>query len=297
MPSPSPLAYWSGIDAKDLLALEPLGGDQFRATVAEANYSGAVFGGQFLAQALAAASATVPSDHLVHAAHAFFLAPGRLGEELTYTVTRLRNGQSTSARRVTALQKRGPLFEMVCTFATFREGPAHSRPAPDNIPSVDQCQDIVDYILAKGPALPAFSGEIFGRRRPLERRLVDPDAMFLHTGPPRRATWLRLSSAAAIDDPAMLRCLIAYLSDAFLFGVAMAPHVVPGADARIRFASLNHALWLHRAPRLDDWVLFVTESPWAGQGRGLGRGLLYTRSGELIATVAQEGVMLPRSGS
>ena len=65
----------------------------------------------------------------------------------------------------------------------------------------------------------------------------------------------------------------------------------PVSIPALRTTSLDHALWLHRDFRMDDWVLFELDSPVSGGGRGLGRGLLYTRDGELVASCVQEGLM------
>ena len=59
-------------------------------------------------------------------------------------------------------------------------------------------------------------------------------------------------------------------------------------------ASLDHAIWLHRPFRADEWLLYVQDSPSACGARGLTRGLLYTRAGALVASVAQEGLLRAR---
>ncbi len=44
-------------------------------------------------------------------------------------------------------------------------------------------------------------------------------------------------------------------------------------------ASLDHALWFHRPFKADDWMLYSQDSPSAKAGRGLARGLIFTRDG------------------
>jgi acyl-CoA thioesterase II len=56
-------------------------------------------------------------------------------------------------------------------------------------------------------------------------------------------------------------------------------------------ASLDHAMWFHRPFRADDWLLYSQDTPTAIGGRGLTRGLVFTRSGSLVASVVQEGVI------
>jgi acyl-CoA thioesterase II len=56
-------------------------------------------------------------------------------------------------------------------------------------------------------------------------------------------------------------------------------------------ASLDHSLWFHQDVRVDDWLLYMIDSPWAGGARGLGIGRIFDRAGRFVATVAQEGLM------
>ena len=46
---------------------------------------------------------------------------------------------------------------------------------------------------------------------------------------------------------------------------------------------------------MDDWLLYAMESPSAQGDRGLARGQIYDRTGRLIASVAQEGLVRLRS--
>jgi acyl-CoA thioesterase-2 len=55
--------------------------------------------------------------------------------------------------------------------------------------------------------------------------------------------------------------------------------------------SLDHAVWFHEDFRADEWLLYATDSPWAGRARGMNRGRVFTRDGRLVASVAQEGLI------
>ncbi len=57
-------------------------------------------------------------------------------------------------------------------------------------------------------------------------------------------------------------------------------------------ASLDHAMWWHRPVRVDEWMLYVQESPQCpGCQGGLATGRIFNRDGQHVATVAQEGMV------
>ena len=97
-----------------------------------------------------------------------------------------------------------------------------------------------------------------------------------------------MPSAATVSGEGQHACLLAFLSDFRLGGVTLSPHMAPTEVERMIIATLNHSIWFHRPVRTDQWLLFVTESPWTGEGRGLARGSIYTRDGNLAATTVQE---------
>jgi len=75
----------------------------------------------------------------------------------------------------------------------------------------------------------------------------------------------------------------------------MLPHGLSFMTGQVRPASLDHAMWFHRDFRLDDWLLYVLDSPSASGARGLCRGSIYTRDGRLVASTAQEGMLRIRA--
>ena len=124
---------------------------------------------------------------------------------------------------------------------------------------------------------------------PIELRLIDPESVFFRKAvTPERAFWFRLAESAATDDPADHQALLAFLSDFWFAGTAAMVHCAPGEAALMGVVTLNHSLWFHAPVRADDWLLYRTDSPWAADGRGLVRGLIYDRSGRLVATAMQE---------
>lgn len=284
---------WDGRDANALLALDDEGGDFFRARVVQRNFAGMVFGGQLLAQSLAAATATAAPELKLHSCHGYYLAAGSPDGSIRYGVARLRDGRASMVRQATAYQGDVAIFTMLCSFARGRAGYAHQPVMPADVPPPEDCPDVVDYVRGKHDQLPSFTRQTYGTARPIERRLIDPDGFFFERPEAaRRMFWLRMPGASHVQDAAAHRCLIAALSDAWLVGVAFAPHVNVATDPAVRLASIDHALWLHQDARAEEWLLYVTEGPATGRGRGLGLGSLFDRSGRLIASAGQEGVLI-----
>jgi len=141
----------------------------------------------------------------------------------------------------------------------------------------------------------------FDRDRPIELRHCDPDH-YLDPAKNRglgQDIWFRATGRLP-DDRALHQCVLAYASDMTLIDTALVPHGMNIFDSRLQLASLDHSLWFHRPFRADDWLLYAQDTPSASGGRGFNRGLVFTREGRLIASVAQEGLIrlrrhLPRT--
>jgi len=112
--------------------------------------------------------------------------------------------------------------------------------------------------------------------------------------PPHKAMWFRLHGTLP-DEAPLHRALLAYVSDFHLIGTATLPHGISWVTGELMIASLDHAMWFHRDFRLDDWMLYVCDSPSTSNGRGLARGMMYDRQGALVASTAQEGVIRVRN--
>jgi acyl-CoA thioesterase-2 len=102
--------------------------------------------------------------------------------------------------------------------------------------------------------------------------------------------WLRADGRLP-DDPLVHTIVLTYASDMTLLDTATLPHGGSWFDPTRFMASLDHAMWFHRSFRADDWLLYAQDSPNASGGRGLSRGLVFTREGTLVATVMQEGLV------
>jgi acyl-CoA thioesterase-2 len=274
-----------------LLDLEPLEVNLFRGQSRDLGGK-AVFGGQVIGQALVAASRTV-EDRWPHSLHAYFLRPGDMAHPIVYEVDRVRDGKHFTARRVQAIQHGEVLLSMICSFQVPESGFEHQAPMPD-VPSPESLRpqsELVREWLAAVPQVPPRIREAFERRMAVEFRPVEPRNPLLPTvQPPRQAFWVRANGTLP-DEPLLHACVLAYASDFSLLSTALLPHGASWLTPWLAVASIDHALWLHRSFRFDDWLLYAMDSPTAQGGRGLSRGQFFDRGGRLVASVAQENLM------
>jgi acyl-CoA thioesterase-2 len=280
-------------DLVALLDLEPAGADRFVGRSPDMGWA-RVYGGQVVAQALVAAARTVP-ERSPHSLHAYFLLGGDPAEPILFAVERVRDGHSFSTRRVTASQRGEPIFVLSASFQIAEDGPEHQAPAPAAPPP----EQVVDPQAALA-SLPESARKrlqaLFDRVRPIEFRPMNLRRYApLRPGETRAAeqtVWIRIGGPLP-DDPMIHTAALAYLSDMTLLDTALVAHGHAIFDGRHQVASLDHALWLHRPCRADEWLLYAQDSPSAGGARALTRGMLFSRDGLLVASVAQEGLVRP----
>lgn len=252
----------------------------------------AVFGGQVIGQALAAAERTVEGRD-PHSLHAYFLLPGDAGAPIVYSVDRLRDGRSFSARRVLALQHGQPILSAIASFQVPETGMEHAAPMPD-VPAPERLTsraELREGSLANATGIPPRVVEALRKPSAFDFRPVDPvDPLRPVPSAPAQAMWFRTTDRLP-DDPALHRRLLAYVSDSQLLGTPLRPHGRSWFEPSMYVASLDHAVWFHRWARIDEWLLYAMDSPTAQGGRGLARGAIFDRAGRLVASVAQEGLM------
>ena len=278
-------------DLLHVLDLEPLEVNLFRGQSRDLGGK-SVFGGQVIGQALVAASRTV-EERLPHSAHAYFLRPGDMALPIVYEVDRVRDGQRFTARRVQAIQKGEVILTMITSFQRPEPGLEHQAAMPD-VPPPEALRpqgELVREWLAAVPAVPDRIREAFLRRMAVEFRPIAPrNPLVPVVLPPRQAFWVR-AQARLPDDPLLHDCVLAYASDFSLLSTALLPHGRSWLSQDLVVASIDHALWFHRPLRIDDWLLYVMDSPTAQGGRGLSMGQFFDRQGRLVASVAQENLM------
>ncbi|KTR95010.1 acyl-CoA thioesterase [Microbacterium testaceum] len=257
--------------------------------VSQAMPTGRVYGGQVLAQTIVAASRTLPPERTVHSMHGYFLRPGDPADGITFSVDRIHDGRSFSTRRTQAFQSGVPIFSMIASFQDEDPGLEHFEPMPEGVPTPE------DVAPVDVEALHPISRRMLSAS-PVDVRHVSSPVYASVEGPhvPQQAVWMKLRRPIG-DDPAVHRAALAYLSDLTIQETILRAHGVAWNAPGLRVASLDHAMWWHRPGRVDDWLLYVQESPNARGGRGLSTGRVYTRSGVLLASVAQEVmVRVPR---
>lgn len=247
-----------------------------------------VFGGQVLAQSLVAAMRTVDAGRKVHSMHGYFLRPGDTNEPITFGVQRLRDGRSFSARRVHAYQEGMPILSMIASFQDGDEGVEHQSEMPAGIPDPESLPSTADLLATfDHPVAREWAFE-----RPFDIRHVDPALYVSATGgkEARNAVWMKTFGPMP-DDPDLHRAALAYASDYTLLEPILRKHGMSWITPGMSVASLDHAMWWHRPVRVDDWLLYVQESPSAQGARGLATGKIFNREGLHVATVAQEGMI------
>ncbi|HVN87377.1 MAG TPA: acyl-CoA thioesterase domain-containing protein [Candidatus Binatia bacterium] len=244
---------------------------------------GALFGGMVAAQAAIAAGRTVSERHL-HSLHGYFLRPGQHRVPIRFVVDRIRDGRTFATRSVVAHQAGEAIFNLSASFTKSEPGVEHQEPMPSDAPAPDGLLDWEDLRahLLGDPAQRRPDG-------PVEVRVCDPDSPDPTVKlPARRRVWMRPRGRLP-DDPLLHAAMLVFASDRTLLRTAGRPH---GLTWKLRMgASLDHTVWLHRAPRFDDWVLFDCVSPVAHGARALITAAMYRRDGVRIASVAQEGLL------
>ena len=250
-----------------------------------------VFGGQVIGQALTAAVRTVPSKRFVHSLHAYFLRPGDMEYPIIYDVERTRDGGSFTTRRVVAIQKGEPIFDMALSFHKKEKGPSHQIDMID-IPGPEECISELEVKKKMIDKVPLKYRDFFLRERPIEIRNLPGEGMFEEPKkkPPHKHVWMKAVGKIP-DDVVQHQAILAYASDMGLLSTSMNPHGLSFAKGNVMSASLDHAMWFHRPFRADEWMLYSTDSPSASNARGFNRGSVYTEDGVLVASAVQEGLM------
>ncbi|WP_336986005.1 acyl-CoA thioesterase II [Altererythrobacter aquiaggeris] len=273
-----------------LLDVEQTGEDLFRGRKKKDGV-GRVFGGQVIAQALMAAEKTVAPDRAAHSLHAYFLRGGSEGFEVDYQIDRQFDGGSFSNRRVVASQAGRPILNVTASFQRPEDGLHHQAGQLPDVPMPGDLPDEAETRAEMASKLPEDKAAWFLRPRPIETLAVEGRHWNNdQPAPPVSHSWIR-AAAALPDDPRIHRAVLAYASDMQLLGTSMLPHGLSWARDEIVGASLDHTIWFHEPFRADEWMLYQSDSPWTGHGRGFNRGSIYSVDGRLIASVAQEGMV------
>jgi len=249
---------------------------------------GRVFGGQVLAQSLTAAMRTVADDRFIHSMHGYFLRPGDSNLPITFSVDRIHDGRSFSTRRTQAYQNGLPILSLIASFQDDDGGLDHQATMPEGIPDPESLPSAAEILAGIDNPVAKF----WASERAFDMRHVPSPIYFTVEGEPtpHQAVWLKAIGPMP-DDPNLHRAALAYASDYSILEPIMRAHGIAWVTPGLKAASLDHAMWWHRFTRVDEWLLYVQESPNARGGRGLSLGRIYNRDGALIASVAQEGMV------
>ena len=294
MASDNPTSALSALLA--ILDLETLEENLFRGRSPKDGWQ-RVYGGQVIGQAFVAATRTVPGDRHAHSLHAYFLRPGDPSVPIVYEVDRIRDGKSFVTRRVVALQHGQAIFSMSASYHKEEGSYDHQAAMPKDIPEPEDLpseQELKDRFLEH---MPDPMRSYWERERPIEMRTTDfTRYLSREAREARQYVWIRANGRLP-DDAALHQCVLAYASDFTLLDTALIAHGKFLFDRDIQLASLDHALWLHRPFRADEWLLYAQDSPSAQGARGFCRGSIFTRDGVLVASVAQEGLIRQRTSA
>lgn len=283
-------------DLLALLDLETLDVNLFRGLSPKAGWQ-RVYGGQVIAQALVAAVRTVEASRPPHSMHAYFMLPGDPKVPIIYDVTRMRDGGSFTTRHVTARQHGHPIFSMLVSFhADEIDQLSHQVEMPD-VPLPDSLPSEADMRKSVLPTMPDPVRSYYERERPIELRPVEYERFLgKKFADGRFNVWFKTTDKLP-DDLAIHQCVLAYSSDMGLLDSALVRHGRTLFEKEFMAASLDHALWLHRPFRADEWLLYAQDSPSLQGSRGFSRGLIFKQDGTLVASVAQEGLVRLRRKS
>ena len=276
-----------------ILDLEDLEQNLFRGRSPQVGWQ-RVFGGQVIGQALVAAQRTVDDKRRVHSLHGYFMRPGDPKVPIIYEVDRIRDGRSFTTRRVVAIQHGHAIFSMSASFQISEKGLEHfiempKVAEPETLMSEKKlAEQFIDHA-------PENVRKYWQRERPIELRPVNlTHYISKEKLEPVQNVWMRATGELPMN-PAIHEAVLAYASDMTLLDTALYPHGRAIFDPKIQVASLDHSMWFHRPLNMRDWHLYAQDSPNSSGARGFTRGGIYTRSGELIASVAQEGLIRERT--
>lgn len=278
----------------DLLRLESIGVNRFRGHSQDLGFRN-LFGGQVLGQSLSAAIQTLKDpDWNPHSLHAYFLRPGSVTDPIEFEVDVLRDGRSFATRQVKASQNGKAILTMMASFQHPEEGFDHQSDMPE-VRGPDGIPSQLELTRMFKSQIPERVREIHTADKPIEIRVVNPTNPFAPKKmEPYKYVWMKADAQLTGDFSEHAR-VFTYASDFNLLTTALQPHGVSVAQKDMQVASLDHSIWFHRPFRMDEWLLYAIDSPNAGGARGFCRGQIFNQQGELVASVAQEGLMRQRN--
>jgi acyl-CoA thioesterase-2 len=278
-------------DFEELLAvldLNPVADDLFIGSHPSKNPM-RTFGGQLMAQSFVASSRTLTRDDLPPSAlSVHFINGGDTAKDIEFHVVRLRDERRFANRRVDAVQDGMLLSSAMISYMSGGTGLEHGVDPPE-VAEPHSMPPIGELLRGYEETVPHFVNAL----QPIEWRYTnDPSWVMRDKGEQLdyNRVWVKALGVLP-DDPLLHTATMVYSSDTTVLDSVITRHGLSWGFDRIFAASTNHSVWFHRQVNFNDWVLYSTSSPVAADSRGLGTGHFFDRSGRLIATVVQEGVL------
>jgi acyl-CoA thioesterase-2 len=270
-----------------ILTLSPIGDDVFVGRHPRKNPI-RTFGGQLMAQAFVAASRSLDHDLPPSALSVHFIAGGDPARDIEFHVVRLRDERRFANRRVDAMQGDTLLATALVSYLSAGRGLEHNFDMPD-VPEPHTLPGIDELLVGYEKVVPGFVSAL----RPIEWRYTnDPAWVMRDKGNrlDRNRVWLRADGVIP-DDPVLHNAAMIYSSDTTVLDSIITTHGLSWGWDRIFAVTINHSVWFHRPVNFSDWVLYSTISPVAAESRGLATGHFFNAAGQVVATVAQEGIV------
>ena len=256
------------------------------------------YGGDLVAQAVAAAVRSVTDGKRLHSMHSYFMRPADIGATIGYEVEVLRDGRGYSTRQVRGYQNDKPVYVCLASFAAGEPGGTWVDPAPTTLPQPQELPTSADYLGGRsGGTMTEESHAYWSVGRSFDMRHVPGPVYLTVEGEriPQQAVWVRpydeLRSVPGLTDEQRDLAALAYVCDYTILEPVLRVLGRGWAEEGLVTASLDHAMWFHRPAPVDGWLLYAQEALAADEGRGVATGRFYTPDGVHVATVVQEGMI------
>jgi acyl-CoA thioesterase II len=272
-----------------VLDLNPVAEDLFVGTHPSKNPM-RTFGGQLMAQSFVASARTLVGENLPPSAlSVHFVNGGDTAKDIEFHVVRLRDERRFANRRVDAMQDGVLLSSAMISYMSGGAGLEHGVDPPQ-VGEPHTMPPIGELLRGYEETVPHFANAL----QPIEWRYTNDPAWVMRDKGERlehNRVWVKALGVLP-EDPVLHTATMLYSSDTTVLDSVITRHGLSWGFDRIFAASANHSVWFHRQVNFNDWLLYSTSSPVAADSRGLGTGHFFDRSGQVVATVVQEGVLL-----
>ena len=261
------------------------------------------YGGDLVAQAVAAAVRSVTDGKTLHSMHSYFMRPADIGADIRYEVEVLRDGRGYSTRQVRGYQNGKAVYVCMAGFAAGEPGGSWYDAVPLDVPGPDELPTSAAYLAGRsGGTMTEDSKDYWSSGRSFDMRHV-PGPVYLEVEGervPHQAIWVRpfdpLRPVEGLTDEQRDLAALAYVCDYTILEPVLRVLGRAWAEEGLVTASLDHAMWFHRPAPVDDWLLYVQRAMAAGSGRGAAAGAFFTADGTHVASVVQEGMIREPGG-